>query len=597
MKLLVSQSSKRIVAATLGCAVLALYLGWRGSSLSQAGEVNEIERSVGTELNLSKELVLAKLNQFESDMFNVVSAEYLQHTSHTPGVTADLSDSVFSAVGVMELKEKGFEPLWFAVNPKARESVSQDLLKNLAPEWQGEMRQMSRHLFLRTEDLKQEPMMVVLSRIELPNASTSAVAVAVLPARALKLNPQTLRESFLWDQKGYIWGYQNPAYVGAALKNDPLVKKSLQSGEGNTVRFQLNSRAHVGMFAPVPESNLFVGFSREITPVTTILSSWWISLALALMGSALVSFSAFRWFEASREVIEMPAIVVEAEPKMRVSRPSPATEDLESIIEEDTVNPEEFDPAPMTSAILSAPIPEPPASIEAPATSAGVEPAKAAVKDSASVESVLRRALAPFRSRLMEENVELNENIPAGLFVKAKPAQLQTAIEEIIKNALDAMKDGEKRELTLETGIETGFVFITIRDTGCGISSEDQGRIFEPFFTRKPESSRGLGLTVVKRLLELVQGESRVESEVGRGTAITLLIPAASAQILRDLKPEEPMAQAPTASSPGKMEIGMSEAFDLLGDEDESPDEITIAPMRDFAQKVEIRKPKVRMFD
>jgi len=83
-RLFSSQSAKRILVATIGCVIVAAYLGWRGSSVSQQGEWNEIERSVGTELSLSSELISSKLSQFEAEAFNVVSAEYLQHSSHTP---------------------------------------------------------------------------------------------------------------------------------------------------------------------------------------------------------------------------------------------------------------------------------------------------------------------------------------------------------------------------------------------------------------------------------------------------------------------------------------------------------------------------------
>jgi len=100
-------------------------------------------------------------------------------------VTSDLSESIFSAVGVLELKDKGFEPAWWSVNPKARDTVTADLLKTLGSDWQTEIRQMERHLFVRAEDSSKEPMMVFLSRIELPNAQASALAVAIVPAKAL----------------------------------------------------------------------------------------------------------------------------------------------------------------------------------------------------------------------------------------------------------------------------------------------------------------------------------------------------------------------------------------------------------------------------
>lgn len=588
-----NKTAKRIVVATVGCVILTMFLGWRGSLVSQAGEWNELQRSLDSELSLTSELVSAKLAQFESDIFNVVSAEYLQHNSHTPGVTSDLNDSAFAAVGVLELKDKRFETSWFSINPKLHDSVSQEFLRNLMVQWQGDLRQMERHHFIRGEDLKQDPMMVIFSRIELPNTQTAALAVAVMPGRALKLNSTTLRESFLWDSKGFIWGYQNPSYIGAPLKTDPLVQASMKSSDTHQIQFNLNGHSQLGQFAKLADSNLYVGLSRELTPVSHIFSSWWISLAIAFVGASMISFAALRWWDSEQTVIEMPAIVVEEEsapvtkPKMKLP-PIPVVEDLDAIIKEDTIDPKALDPAPLMNPIAEAA----PTAAPIEAAPVTVESSEAAtVKESASVEAVLRRALLHFRQRLVNEDIEVRENLPAGLFVKAKPAQLQTALEEIIKNSLDAMKESATKQLSIETGLEGDMVRITIHDTGCGIAADDQDKIFDPFFTSSPETSRGLGLTVVKRLLELVGGQSRVQSTVGEGTAISLLIPAPGAQLFNDVV----AAATPSPRREIPQEMGLSETF--IENEDYSSDMMVMEPMDEIALNFEIRKPKVRMFD
>lgn len=589
-----NKMAKRIVVATVGCVILTLFLGWRGSLVSQQGEWNELQRSLDSELGLTTELISSKLAQFESDIFNVVSAEYLQHNSRTPGVTTDLNDSPFAAVGVLELKDKRFETSWFSINPRLHDSVSQEFLRNLMVQWQSEIRQMERHHFVRGEDLKQDPMMVIFSRIELPNTQTSALAVAVMPGKALKLSSTTLRESFLWDSKGFIWGYQNPSYIGAPLKTDPLVQASMKSSDSHQIQFNLNGHSQLGQFAKLADSNLYVGLSRELTPVSHIFGSWWISLAIAFMGASLISFAALRWWDAEQTVIEMPTIVVEEEraPQPKIKPPAPpipVVEDLQATIKEDTIDPKALDPAPLMNPIADSPVLSVPVQTSA-ATNESVETPAVSIKESASVEAVLRRALLHFRERLVNEEVEVRENLPAGLFVKAKPAQLQTALEEIIKNALDAMKETSQKQLSIETGLEGGMVRITIHDTGCGIAGDDQDKIFDPFFTSHPETSRGLGLTVVKRLLELVGGQSRVESTVGQGTAISLLIPAPGAQIFNEV-----IAAATPAPTAVTQEMGLSESF--LESEDDSSDIMFMEPMREIAQNFEIRKPKVRMFD
>jgi signal transduction histidine kinase len=81
----------------------------------------------------------------------------------------------------------------------------------------------------------------------------------------------------------------------------------------------------------------------------------------------------------------------------------------------------------------------------------------------------------------------------------------------------------------------TQMVELTIRDTGCGIEPDKLRRIFDPFFTTKsgPDASgkggTGLGLSMCRNIIEAHQGRIRVDSTVGRGTAFTLRIPAATA--------------------------------------------------------------------
>jgi two-component system, NtrC family, sensor kinase len=67
---------------------------------------------------------------------------------------------------------------------------------------------------------------------------------------------------------------------------------------------------------------------------------------------------------------------------------------------------------------------------------------------------------------------------------------------------------------------------VEVRDTGCGIPSEQMKRIFDPFFTTKPLGiGNGLGLSVCQSIVEAHGGEIAVESEVGRGTTFRIILP------------------------------------------------------------------------
>ena len=83
----------------------------------------------------------------------------------------------------------------------------------------------------------------------------------------------------------------------------------------------------------------------------------------------------------------------------------------------------------------------------------------------------------------------------------------------------------QNNQLTIETSTQDNQLVIKITDTGCGISQKDLLHLFEPFFSTKVNGT-GLGLTIVKKIIENHNGKITVESEVGRGTTtlVSLLL-------------------------------------------------------------------------
>jgi signal transduction histidine kinase len=112
--------------------------------------------------------------------------------------------------------------------------------------------------------------------------------------------------------------------------------------------------------------------------------------------------------------------------------------------------------------------------------------------------------------------------------------QLEQALMNLLLNALDAL-DGKgtlgvatsvlpARKRTRKGTPAVAKIHITIRDTGCGISSEQLSHLFEPFFTTKPNGT-GLGLVITKQIIEQHGGEISVESDLGTGTTFHILLP------------------------------------------------------------------------
>jgi len=107
--------------------------------------------------------------------------------------------------------------------------------------------------------------------------------------------------------------------------------------------------------------------------------------------------------------------------------------------------------------------------------------------------------------------------------VRVDPDQMRQVAINLILNAGAAMESGGT--ITVSTAVgEGGFVDISVRDEGAGIAPENLEKIFEPFFTTKARGT-GLGLAITKRIVEQHLGRIMVESEVGKGTTVTVRLP------------------------------------------------------------------------
>jgi two-component system sensor histidine kinase HydH len=95
-------------------------------------------------------------------------------------------------------------------------------------------------------------------------------------------------------------------------------------------------------------------------------------------------------------------------------------------------------------------------------------------------------------------------------------------------NAVEAMNYGGTLSVSLSPDQDSNRVRIAVSDTGAGISRQDLEHIFDPYFTTK-QSGTGLGLAIVHKIIEAHGGEVRADSEVGRGTTVTVLLPASIA--------------------------------------------------------------------
>lgn len=167
-------------------------------------------------------------------------------------------------------------------------------------------------------------------------------------------------------------------------------------------------------------------------------------------------------------------------------------------------------------------------------------------------------ALLFVQPRLDKHGIELvRRGSEASVFAMADRTQLAQALINLLLNAVDSITShGRVTVSVLEPDETTPFVRLTVEDNGGGIAPEHIPHIFEPFFSTKGAGSgTGLGLAVVKKIVEAHHGRIDVDSRLGEGTRFVIGLPAAQAWPLAahgTSSGATPTAHVPVTASQGR---------------------------------------------
>lgn len=138
----------------------------------------------------------------------------------------------------------------------------------------------------------------------------------------------------------------------------------------------------------------------------------------------------------------------------------------------------------------------------------------------------LEEALETVRITVANKEWDVEKDYSPVPKVKASPEDIRQVFTSIITNSVQAMKG--RGTLRLATKARGDLIIVSIQDSGSGIPQAFASKIFDPFFTTKGQGyGKGLGLTIVRRIMMKYGGDVQIESEEGRGTTVRLTFPAA----------------------------------------------------------------------
>lgn len=139
------------------------------------------------------------------------------------------------------------------------------------------------------------------------------------------------------------------------------------------------------------------------------------------------------------------------------------------------------------------------------------------------LSELMEMVLSFIEKDLAKRDVKLNRNTQFRGKVMLDADKITRVFYNIAGNAADAMPNGG--QLTVNTFERDGFVVVEFVDSGTGMPPEVKAKIFEPFMTHGKKHGTGLGMAIVKKIVDDHKGQIEIDSEMGRGTTVRLLFP------------------------------------------------------------------------
>jgi len=146
---------------------------------------------------------------------------------------------------------------------------------------------------------------------------------------------------------------------------------------------------------------------------------------------------------------------------------------------------------------------------------------------SESLARIINRVVRIMSYRIEKEKVSLSTHITEDTpQIRVKVGSMQQVILNLLTNALDAVAESQKKEISIEVHPDGDSVCLTVADAGRGIAPEIMTKIYDPFFTTKSVGKgTGLGLTISRNIINSHGGDITCESKPGVGTAFKITLP------------------------------------------------------------------------
>lgn len=568
-------------------AIVALSFAWGFKYIPKQRDLAEtsVKSSLEQELTTLTGAVRSSTKAIRFQLLDVLKAEGNDHA------TRAFQDSIFASATLVEFKDGMWKPMWFSA--KSKDEFNQDVVQSMFKDWPLAKLNNGETYFGKAGEIQGTAYFAVLVPVKRPSG-IPMVGIGIFPANqfGLTFNADRTREVRVVDDKGFALALSRPAYLGASVRHEKLIEEMLDGDEVSARQQWKNDNGVrlAGAGQRLGDSNLLVTIEAPLEfGMTWIWQSW---LFLIFCTAVAVGLN---WYLVNS--LMQPLL-------SQISTSDAMIEQLKRSLNEKSNEPGTLN---VNVAKKVPPIPEteledfefiePSATVVAKAQEQ--EPAKT------SLGKIVKAAVRGQEGRLKEKDIKVQQTGLDTIEIKQDALQLQTAIEEVLKNAIESMGESETKWITVLGEQKDGRIHLKVEDTGSGIAAENLEKIFDPFFSTKDEQgvSRGLGLNVVRRVLEEIGGEVTIKNRgVTDGVVVEMSWPS-EAKVEADVTEEfvVPVKKEAPKSAPVKSvtEHALSAAAlldDLIGEEDYSSIIMNAPLVKSRPEKFNeaaIRKPKV----
>ncbi len=391
---------------------------------------------------------------------------------------------------------------------------------------------------------------------------------------------------FIVNLQGQTLGHTVSEYVGSLLTEDPLVSELIKSSVGSGFGSFKNLRGEMvqGLYEQIEGTNLYAVITTPVQALSANRASVRWQLLLMGAGLGLIGLAFFFFSDRNSRAAGMPTLAV-------APMPTPSQAPAPGVVNSSQTNSsgDKMKAYTQVASSLSHELRSPLTSIlghvqlamnqvtdaksqnhlqkiETEARAAREIVQKLLIfagEDKVStskvgLETILNKALKNVEGKLIFKGIKLSKQIDSVTPFPLAADLVGKAIDNVLQNAIEAMERAPKKELTVKLQAQGSQIHLSIADTGEGISSENLGKVFDPFFTTRSGSNHvGLGLSTALGIFKEAFGEMRIESEKGRGTSVEVhfspqemlvapaSVPAAAAAPVEISKPEPKLELRP----------------------------------------------------